>query len=203
MTEIDWNEESEPRKKRGIPKWVWIGCGVGCLGVLLIVAVMAFFGVRFVQQGTDPEVQWPKLEQVVAFDERPEGLDLTFGSSTFGFRQFVLVDREHGAMVTVHSNNPQFEQQFDPEFHGLAGLGAPVDPELTEITVQGRKVRALRYTKIKPEPEEGTGPGVRLDVTGDGEQNRMIELRHLRGEEPLSEEQIAEILAPFDLWRDR
>ena len=41
--DLEWSEvEEAPKKKRGIPAWVWWGCGGGCL---LATAAMIIVGI--------------------------------------------------------------------------------------------------------------------------------------------------------------
>ena len=83
----EWNDEVEeaPRKKKGgLPAWFWWTCGVGCLLVIVMVAVIAFFAVMVGQKIADPEYAKAKLADVLPSDEWPEsysanGLDL-FGA---------------------------------------------------------------------------------------------------------------------------
>jgi hypothetical protein len=209
MKELDWTDEDEPKKKRGIPKWLWIGCGVGCLGVVVLGALAGVLGVGFVKSATDPEKQWPRLQQVLHFEERPQNLELTYGQKIFGFQQYMLMDEEGGVMGTLQrfgGESAQFDKSFDPDFKPIPGLemGAPQDAELVEVSVQGRKVRALRYSRISPEPEieGGAGPGIRIDLTREGGDPRMIDMRRLGTKEPLTQEEIDAFLAPFDVWHE-
>ena len=68
-TEADWlDEEEAPPKKRGFKKWLLLGCGCGCL-VMVLAGVTV--GVLFMR-AADPERQWPRIEALLPFDERPD-----------------------------------------------------------------------------------------------------------------------------------
>ena len=70
--------ETEEKKTRFLPTWVW-GCGGGCLLTVALAIGGIFYFNRLVLRGFDPEVQWPKLAKALPFEERPEGLELRFG----------------------------------------------------------------------------------------------------------------------------
>lgn len=207
MSESEWGADdlTSPPKKRGIPKWVWIGCGGGCLLFVLATAALTFVSYRFVDNAMDEDVQWPRLQKVLHYDERPENISLE-GGFNLGFSTFILRQKSGGIYGTLYEypagQRVQFENLFDHDPPSLAGLGAPVNPEDTDLDLQGRNVRSLRYDRIGGEPKSGgAGPGIRIDLTGEGERPRLIDLRSL-GDDPVSDEDIAQFLEPFDLWHD-
>src|SRR5262245_50944811 len=100
-TETAWPQEgSATAKKRRIPTWAWWGCGGGCLFLTLGMIALVVLGARLVRESIDPEKQWPRLAEVLAFDERPPGIELTFGLG-IGADQFHLIDREKGLGATL------------------------------------------------------------------------------------------------------
>ena len=209
MAEVEWSEEGEEpaRKKKRVPTWVWWGCGGGCLLATLVAVALVVASVFAVRTATDPEKQWPRLGQVLAFDQRPADLELEFGMN-FGAQQFHLVDHVHEIYATVTQypgSGREYEQMLDPDFHGFAGLGAPADPEAGTLSIQGREVRTLRYSRIKPEPESdrGMGPGIRLDLTGEQGKPRLVELRRLGSDTRIEDAEVETFLVPFDVWRGR
>lgn len=202
----DWGAgEAAPRKRR-VPRWVWWGCGGGCLLALLVAAVLAIFAVRLVREGTDPEKQWPRLDQVLAFETRPQGLEIEFGVS-FGADQFHLVDHARGLRATLieypAAAASDYQKLLDPEFDPPLGFGKPLEPEPGTLTVQGREVPCLRFARVQPEPEgEGLGPGIRLDLTGERARPRTLELRTV-GSARIEDAEVEAFLAPFQVWLER
>lgn len=183
MTDTDWGDEGGQArsKKKRIPAWAWWTCGGGCLLVTLVVASLTVFAVRLFREGTDPERQWPRLREVLAFEERPAGIELEFGAS-IGASQFHLVDPEKDLRATLveypSTAAADYKRIMDPDFSLPLGMGALVDPVRATLVIQGREVPSLRFSRIKPEPEgKGFGPGVRLDLTGERKKPRTLELR--------------------------
>ncbi len=202
MTEADWGEEGAKPRKRGVPAWVWWGCGGGCLLMTLVAGALAVAGIFVARNATDEEKQWPRLGEVMAFDQRPANIRLQFGIS-FGVNQFVMTDEANRihATLTEYPDRESASSQMDPDPGGPLALIAPVDPEKGELEVQGRAVPVLRFRRLKAEPEtEELGHGIRLDLTGDTGKPRILEMRRL-GEDPLDAEDVAAFLAPFDVWR--
>ena len=100
-------------KKRGIPKWIWASCGCGCLAVVILVAISAFWLKGVVEEGTDPEIQWPKLQKVLPYEERPA--DLAEIRGIIYTPTFVLVDDgEEVGRITGYAG-----EEF---FWGLLGI---------------------------------------------------------------------------------
>lgn len=210
MSEVEWSEESEeaPRKKGGIPKWVWIGCGGGCLLAVVAAIALVVFGAMWVKKGADPEVQWPKLQQVLPFDERPTDLELGFGTRIpFIMDQYNLVSASGQYTATVmHFKGAaasDIEQLLSEDPQGAPfGLGAPVEPEAGELEIQGRSVRVLRFRSIGGTGMvEGVGPGIRVDVSSPG-RALVVELRRKGSQEPLTDEELTAFFDHFDVWRD-
>ncbi|NOT30855.1 MAG: hypothetical protein HOP15_10455 [Planctomycetes bacterium] len=207
MTDTDWGDEggqARPKKKR-IPTWAWWTCGGGCLLVTLVSASVAVFAVRLYREGRDPERQWPRLGEVLAFEERPAGIELKFGASV-GASQFHLFDREKNLRATLveypSTAAADYKRIMDPDFSLPMGFGAPVDPERGTLVIQGREVPSLRFTRIKPEPEgQGFGPGVRLDLTGKRAKPRTLELRR-PGPGRIEDAEVEAFLLPFEVWKE-
>lgn len=209
----DWgNEGGEalPKKKR-IPSWVWWGCGGGCLFLSLIVIAVVVFASRAIRESIDPDKQWPRLAEVLAFDQRPAGIELKFGLD-LGADQFHLLDAEKGLRATLieypSSASSDYGQLMDPDFELPLGLGRVLEPESGQLFVQGREVPCLRFTRIHPEHAGANGPGIRVDLSGTRKQPRTLELR--RGAGPSAEggalriedAEVEAFLAPFDVWRE-
>jgi hypothetical protein len=210
MTETDWAEESEtPPKKRGIPRWAWIGCGCGCLVTIIVLVVGGIMIKRAFDEGTDPEVQWPRLGEVLPFDERPTDLEMQFGLSLGigGVQNYTLRDDEDGYIVTVQhhgaANANEMDMLFSAEGGAIPfGIGEPVDAEERTLELQGREVRALSFRTIKGQGSvEELGPGIRIDSTR-GAGFTFVEIRMIGTQEPVSDETISDFFDHFDLWGD-
>jgi hypothetical protein len=207
MAETEWGEEggAELPRKRRVPAWVWWGCGGGCLLLTLSVIAVVVLGARVVREGLDPERQWPKLAEVLAFEQRPAGLELEFGLG-LGAAQFHLQDAAKGLRATVveypSSASSEYGQLMDPGFELPMGLGKLVEPEQGVLVVQGREVPCLRFARVQPEPAGEGGAGVRVDLTGTRARPRTLELRRPGGAQPITDAEIEAFLAPFDVWRE-
>jgi hypothetical protein len=46
---------------------------------VLLAVIAAGFGIRAVNPARNPDVQWPKVAEILPFDERPEGWTLIMG----------------------------------------------------------------------------------------------------------------------------
>lgn len=203
-TGTDWGEESAPRPpKKRIPSWVWWGCGGGCLLMTLIVIAVVVFAGRLIRESIDPEKQWPRLAEVLAFDSRPEGIEIQFGLG-LGADQFHLVDETKGLRATLieYPSSASKDQFMDPNFELPMGIGRVLEPENGQLVVQGREVRCLRFARVKPEPAEAGGAGIRVDLSGDREKPRTLELRRLGRGERIEDAEVEAFLAPFDVWRE-
>jgi len=207
MADADWGDEGHaerPRKKR-VPSWVWWGCGGGCLFLALVVIALVVLGSRLVRESIDPEKQWPRLAEVLAFDQRPSGIELQFGLG-LGADQFHLFDREKGLRATLieypSSASDDYDQLMDPDFELPMGLGQVVEPESGMLVVQGREVPCLRFTRVQPEPANEGGAGIRIDLTGTRKKPRTLELRRREGTPRIEDAEVEAFLAPFDVWRE-
>lgn len=209
MSEADWlEEEAPPRRKSKLPKWLMLGCGCGCLVVFVAAAALALVWFRAV----DPERQWPRVEELLAFDERPD-LEVEMGMpfAIAEYEQIVLLDPEEHLQATLQSFGADAPAStLDPLFledQGavLFGLAQPVDTELGEIEIQGRTVRALRFGALGGLGEL-VGPGIRIDLSHGG---RCLSVQLTRIAPPeggeradrLDDEVVRAFFEPFDVWR--
>ncbi len=197
MEELDDELERAAPRRRGIPRWAWITCGSGCLLAMITIAVVTIAGYRVIRTGSDPERQWPRLAEVLAYDERPEHLSLEFGLS-IGADQFHLRDDRTGAalVITAMPDPTAADGLLDPDPQTLFGMGEPLDPESGELELQGRTVRILRFASIRGAGKE---PGVRLDLGQRGKSWRVAELKM---REPPTDEDVQAFFEPFDVWRE-
>ncbi|MEW6073683.1 MAG: hypothetical protein AB1726_13955 [Planctomycetota bacterium] len=214
MSDVEWTEEAEeaPRKKRRIPKWVWIGCGGGCLLAVGLAVAAAVAGTLFFQKGKDPEYVWPRVDRVLPFDERPAGYR-AYGQSIAGTETWFLLDEAAGRMifVQVFPNRAALDDLFDPESRsnrGLFGVGGISDAEPGEVEIQGRSTRCLRFFpwvpgSAKEDSDEPQGATIRVDLSGDEERYVSVQITLPTREERVSDELVRELLQPFDVWHTR
>ena len=74
----DWGDlEAISKPKSQVPKLLFCGCG--CLLPVLLVILVLFWGFGVASRGTDTEYQLQELDDVLPFDEPPEGFVLRFG----------------------------------------------------------------------------------------------------------------------------
>jgi hypothetical protein len=197
----DWVEERP--KRRGLPRWMWFTCG--CTSFLALAGAVALYfgGKALLEKGTDPELQWPRLDQVLPFEERPEHLALEFGMS-MPMEQFVLRDERTDVRGIVYASTEleAISELFEtkPSSAVLFGLGSMIDPEEGEIEIQGKSVRSIRFRSIKGTGNQQLGPGVRLDLGTRGDKHVAAELRR-PGKAP-SDEEVQSFLEGFQVWSD-
>lgn len=195
----DWSEE--PPRRRGVPRWVWITCGSGCLLLVIALSIAAFAGWKLVEQAQDPEKQWARLEELLPFDERPADLQPEFGIFLGPIQQIHLRDRRTGLRGVLYASEDRdfVEQWMQDEPRGtFLDLGVPKDPTHGELELQGRTVPVMRYRSIggkKPEL-----PGLRLDL---GQQRGSWVVVELDGAAPPTDEEVRSFFEPFDVWRER
>ena len=205
MTEADWNptEEAPPPRKRRFPRWAIFGCG-GCAAVLLVVTVAGvILGGRWLKEVQDPEVQWPRLREVLPYDERPQDLVLQAGSTMGVGYQFVFVDREESLTIYVQDFDVG-EEEFQ-EILASEMVGQPRDPVRDDMELQGRTVPIYSYEEVnvpKLFGEEAQGAGLRVDISA-GDRQALVDLRRVGSREPVTEEQARAFLDHFDVWRGR
>ena len=171
MSDVGWGSDHlEPPKKRKIPIWV-LGCAGGCMFALGAAAVGAFFVKNKVMDWIDtqskPEVQWPKLVEVLPFDEVPAGFSISriipivdiwqLDSLTEDLVVFVFAGPEHanaspwGKWFSDPKKAPMFQLQ-DGELEAVEG----------KLVIQGREVRSVRITRTLL-PEDARAAGERAD----------------------------------------
>jgi hypothetical protein len=212
MSELEWSSEGEaaPKKKRGIPAWVWIGCGGGCLLTVIVVAALAFFVKQGIEKGMDPDFVWGEIHEVLPHDERPTGYEPMFGFALFDAGQLtVMVDDPPMMMVVTRvGSSRELDQQFDPEARvnkGAFGVGAISGAEEGELELQGRSVRVLRFQAWTPDSgEEQVGTSIRVDVSGGAVGHAFVHLMSVAHDvDRITDEQVVEVFEPFDVWRGR
>jgi hypothetical protein len=168
----DWSDplapSEAPQKRR--PPTLALACGGGCLvlvaALVLALAVFLDDAQRFFQGLSDPEVQWPRLAEVLPFEERPDYGIYGMSIPMAGFRFWALVPTGQPFVALVWdfpaSQGSEVEKFFDPEesFNpgGFLSQGR-YDAEEGSVDVQGRSLRAMRYFSLPADRrEELSGP---------------------------------------------
>jgi hypothetical protein len=212
MTEVEWSEEGEgaPKKKGGIPKWVWLGCGAGCLVAILGIAAISVGGFMMFKDVGNPEVQWPKLQEVLYFEERPTGMDIV-GVNALVYYEYTLTSAQGHFQAKVRHFTKVGSSDFDDMFleepkNAPFGLSAPVEPEPGTVFVQGESVRSLRFETLGGQGFVAElGPAIRVDISHSGEKVLVEYWRFSSGEDqgtPITEEELKAFFDHFDVWRD-
>jgi hypothetical protein len=189
MTEPNWSTEtgSEAPKKR-VPTWVWFGGGC-CLLALVLTVVGVTFGVvklkQYAKEAQDPEMQWPKLQKVLPFDERPAHLELKVGvNMTFfgqGLQMFFIEDREHGLFGQLFSAHGETAKELrrsllDESFAGgFMGKGSRQGMQVDSLEIQGAEHRVMRFVQEHGgQSGEISGPTAQIELSAPGEDHLLV-----------------------------
>jgi hypothetical protein len=223
MSDAQWGDEELPQKKKSIPTWVWF-CSGGCLLMVLVLVVGAIFTTKFVSDMVDPEVQWPKLDELLPFDERPPELTMTAGFSMLGQQsQFTLMDNRgfmaQFQMVAGSQGASMRQQMFDNEEPKLVGNFGVIDFKNVQkgtVNVQGRDLRIVRMEMglgdmMKSIPgvddedvDESAGHAAYIDLTPEDDSGMMWLQYTRRGSgETITDGEIQTFFEPFHVGPDR
>ena len=218
MAETWTEEQTSGPKKKSIPTWVWF-CGGGCLLAVLLAVVAIGFGFQFVKKAMDPDVQWERLAKILPYDERPPEMQLMFGNQ-IGIEQYTFQDsRGFQLQIQNHTgaDGTQARKQMfstdTPEFPQNMVVMKFETPVPGSVELQGREIRLFRtrmefsgaFGKMMPkEARDGMGSMAFLDLTPEGREGMlMAQITSLRGPEPVSDEEIRTLLAPFRIGPNR
>ena len=216
MSESTWGESdaTPPPKKKAIPTWLWF-CGGGCLlaviaGIIVVTLLVSKFKGAF-----DPEVQWPKVAEVLPFDERPPELQLKFGMD-MGINMFVFDDSRGFAAILFSMpmrDENQRDQLMNANESGFMGMGARKGAQAGKIKIQGRELEILRFHQMSDKaqsgragssPKVGSGPSAMVDLSKDTDPGFLfLQLVSLHSTEPVTDEAIQTFLKPFHVGPDR
>ena len=221
-----------PVKRSRFPGWLMFCCG-GCLLLVVVVAgTFGCVGYN-VSQWDDPVKERERLARVLPFDEPLDELEFVQGWHWFLDAYILRdpdtdedgPDRAH-SVAFLHFEDAQEAaqlraQMLDVEDSRQVGSGVREDVERVTIEVQGRGLEGVRYAlRAGQEPREGemplapevldalgmrSGQVVELDVTPSGVEGVLFaRLFRAGGEaEPISDETVRELLAPFHVGPDR
>lgn len=220
MSETAWTEEAAlPPKKRGLPTWAWF-CGGGCLLLIVLGVVAAGLGVNYFKKGRDAEVQWPRLAEILPVDESHEHLKLMFGNQ-IGIEQYTLADDRGYTLQFQHHTGSRGEEARRKLFEsdkpelpsGSFGLIKFEGTAKGSVEVQGRDVEIVRmrmelggFAKdaVEKKGESANTAMAFLDLTPPGEQGLvLLQLMRQRGGDPITDEEVREVLVPFHVGPKR
>lgn len=235
MADESWGDDFQapaPRRAPGVPRWVW-GCGCGCLALALALVIgLVVAGDRLVawfESHGDPEVQWPRVAEVLPVEEPPE--DLAIMQIPFigmmGIDTWYLADYEQGLhailmSATGETGDELARTMLDPD-HGRSALDEDIEAgEREEVRIQGRAIGVLRFEPRRrrsgDDEEEGerprvgvdqpwghdaNGAGAILDLSpADGSRTIVFQIMRERSLDPLTDDELRGFLAPFTIGPD-
>jgi len=223
MSDAQWGDEEVAPKKKSIPTWIWF-CSGGCLLMVVVLVIGGLFIANMAKDAINPDVQWPKLNEFLPFDERPSELELTVGMSILGQQdQFTLMDKRGFTaqlqVVPGSTGANMLRQMFDSEEPKLVGNIGVINFESVQkgtVNVQGRELRVVRMVmsmgnmmKAIPgvdeeEIQESASHIVYIDLTPEGEGGMMWLQYTRRGQgEPITDAEIQAFFEPFHVGSDR
>ena len=181
-TDVEWGaDEPAPQKKRGcfLPTWLW-ACGGGCLLALILTVGGGFYCVGQGLKAMDPEVQWPRMQKVLPFDERPEHVQMLAGMQMFGMENYTLMDFQRGLQISVYYFDDDESSDaadsrwtfFDPEKKTTSSsMINRANERLGFIKLGSRDRKVMRFTQetisfgSEVMRRQGAGPCLAVDVT--------------------------------------
>lgn len=207
MSETNWGPgELPPPPKKKVPTWLWF-CGGGCLLALILGIIAVVWVMAFVKDSRNPEKQWPKVAQVLPYDERPTDMTLEWGSQ-FGVEAYAFNDARGFVEVLFRFDRAKAgevqEKLMNPdEEGGIFGAGARRNLKMGTISVQGRELKILRFDQMKAKDggnedvKVGEGPTALVDLTQEGGAPTIIQITRTTGKDPITDEDVLGILKPF------
>jgi hypothetical protein len=204
----------EPRKRRGVPKWLKISAVVGLALVVLLVAGGVWLVSTF-NRMVDPAVQWPAIREVIAVDEPLPAYTVIGTPDMDGMEAWAISDPSGDRVaILFHLAGDRAAEakaaMFAPESSQLSGewFDPAVPVEAGTIVVQGRELPCLRsrYVGRKNRTEaqkDRSGPALLVDLSrGAGE--FLAWMMVLEGQSGRIEDAAAiEFLKPFHVGPDR
>jgi len=192
-----------------MPRWVIYTCS-GCALFAVLAAGGLFFGGKyindkFIKPGLDSEANWPKLQSLLPFEQRPAGMDLQFAMDIAGVQMFVL---QQARLQVLVMNLPEAEGKAtkdavtDPSsYKGLMGMGERKNAQKMSILLQGVDRKGMRFLQEGVPGAQGsrTGASVILDVSPEGTlRPLLVQLTRNDGsEEPIADDEIHRFFEPF------
>lgn len=215
MSEANWGPgELPPAPKKRVPTWLWF-CGGGCLLALILGIIAVVWVMAYAKDATNPEKQWPKVAEILPFDQRPGEMELKFGSQigaeVYAFddsRGFVVVLMRFGAKDAKEVD----EKLMNPdEEGGFMGAGARRNLKASTVRVQGRELKVLRFDQMKEgadsgdstRPKTGEGPTAMVQLSEVSGAPMVMQITRLVGTGIVTDEEIIDILKPFHVGPER
>jgi len=196
---------------RPIPAWS-LGCSVGCFVLVLIGLGIFLLGGAFffgeMGDAADPDVQWPEIARYLPFDAPPADLRpelLMKFDNTVG--DLWLMSATGERYLALFVGPPQEGLFEDGEGLSRIGMGGGYELEPGHVRLGGRRRACLRFQSTLAQesffgasfsPQDG--PSLLVDLSREDQQGILLRLtRSTRLEEPISDDELYELLAPFDL----
>jgi hypothetical protein len=219
MAETAWTEEGStaPPKKR-VPTWLWF-CGGGCLLAMLLGVVALGLGYRFFKKATDPEAQKASLAKILPYDEWPSQMTPVFAMQLVGEQYTIQDSRGFQEQIQLHRGKEGTDgrkQMFDsanPQFPKDLGVMEFQDLTPGTVDVQGRDLHLLRMrlrftgiaAKFLPkEAQDQMGSMAFVDLTPDDLDGMLLlQITRTRGDAPITDDDIRDILKPFHIGPTR
>ena len=148
--------------------------------MMILLGAGLFWGVGQVKNLIDPEVQWPRMQKVLPFDERPEHVQMLAGMQMFGMENYTLMDFERGLQIAVYyfDDNESSDADdsrwtfFDPEKETTSSSMINRDNErVGVIRIGSRDRKVMRFTQenfsfgTEEMKEQASGPCIAVDIT--------------------------------------
>jgi hypothetical protein len=174
MSDVSWGSDHlEPAKKSKIPGWV-LGCAGGCMFLIGAAGVAVYFGGQMVERwlakNADPDVQWPRLAEVLPHDERPEGVEIMrwpiplvdvwqLESKGEDVVAFVAAAGDTGGSGPSSGMGEVLRQWFEKpeELPMLAMQRAEFETQAGKLSIQGRELNVVRIHRKRDSSEARPG----------------------------------------------
>ena len=189
----EWTEDENAAPKKGIPFWVW-GCGGGCLLAAILAIVLVVFAVDKVKDAMDPDVVWPQIDKILAFDERPSGYQ-AYGTTIGGGGGYGIICESKKLLGVLILGGAEDDEEMDNFFSGefegggFMGFGGIKNTEPMNVTIKGEEYRAVRFDAAEvggpaAAGRKGSGPAsiLLIDLSAESGPVVIIELFDLSGE---------------------
>lgn len=220
LADDDWGDlESLPPPRSAAPRWL-LFCGGGCLVLVIASIVLLKSGFDWYRAATDEEQQWPRVAEVLPFDERPPGFELQLGMSFRGYQGFWFTskDRADGATEPDDGQVPPRRSVFllvvaaaDRSAALVETRGsseAEVEVEEGEIEIQGRRLPLVRSVSPAAPGILGTEgqpalATLQVDLSRKDATEGLLLVVQGRADDPPTDEEVREFLAPFHVGPER